>query len=162
TRDLAERRQLREQMDRAAPLLESAGELRDADKFTRRAYELLASSATREAFDVGKEPPRIRDAYGPTPFAQNCLLARRLIEAGVPTVTVYSIGNRDWDTHGKNFHHLKTELLPTMDQGVSALLKDLLSRGMLDDTLVVWMGDMGRTPRINKDAGRDHWSFCYS
>jgi uncharacterized protein (DUF1501 family) len=72
------------------------------------------------------------------------------------------VGNRDWDTHGNNFASLKNTLLPPMDQGVSALLEDLKSRGLLEDTLVLWMGDMGRTPRINKDAGRDHWSFCYS
>ena len=83
-------------------------------------------------------------------FAQNCLLARRLVEAGVPLVTVYSFGNRDWDTHGDNFQALKNTLLPPTDRGVSALLEDLDSRGLLDETLVVWMGDMGRTPRINK------------
>jgi uncharacterized protein (DUF1501 family) len=77
-------------------------------------------------------------------------------------VTVYSFGNRDWDTHGGNFAALKNTLLPPMDQGVTALLKDLASRGLLEQTLVIWMGDMGRTPRINKDAGRDHWSFCFS
>src|SRR5207247_6698373 len=87
---------------------------------------------------------------------------RRRVEAGVPMVTVYSFGNRDWDTHGKNFTTLKDTLLPPTDQGVAALLDDLQSRGLLDETLVVWMGDMGRTPRVNKEAGRDHWSFCYS
>jgi uncharacterized protein (DUF1501 family) len=100
--------------------------------------------------------------YGPTPFGQNCLLARRLVEVGVPMVTVYSVGNRDWDTHGANFSSLKNTLLPPMDHGLSALLKDLSDRGLLEETLVVWMGDMGRTPRINGGAGRDHWSFCYS
>ena len=77
-------------------------------------------------------------------------------------VTVYSAGNRDWDTHGNNFQTLKYTLLPPMDRGFSALVEDLHSRGLLDNTLVVWMGDMGRTPRINREAGRDHWSFCYS
>ena len=99
---------------------------------------------------------------GPSPVAQNCLLARRLVEAGVPLVTVYSVDNRDWDTHGANFPTLKNTLLPATDRAVSALLTDLPSRGLLDETLVVWMGDMGRTPRINGGAGRDHWSFCYS
>src|SRR5262249_34313136 len=94
--------------------------------------------------------------------AQNCLLARRLVEAGVPMVTVYSVGNRDWDTHGGNFPALKNTLLPPTDRAVSALLNDLQGRGLLDETLVVWMGDMGRTPRVNNGAGRDHWSFCYS
>jgi len=108
------------------------------------------------------EPPQVRDFYGPSPFARNCLLARRLIEAGVPLVTVYSFPNRDWDTHSANFSNLKNTLLPPTDHGLTALLEDLSNRGLLDDTLVVWMSDMGRTPRINREAGRDHWSFCYS
>jgi hypothetical protein len=156
------RRRLLEQMTRAAPALEATASMRNLDDCTRRAYELLASPASRDAFDLAREPQKVRDAYGPAPFAQNCLLARRLVEAGVPMVTVYSYGNRDWDTHGANFTTLKNALLPTTDQGMSALLKDLDDRGLLNETLVVWMGDMGRTPRINKDAGRDHWSFCYS
>jgi hypothetical protein len=161
-RRLAERRRLLEQMGRAAPALADTAGLRNLDGFTRRAYELLASAASRHAFDLTREPPKVRDGYGPTPFAQNCLLARRLVEAGVPLVTVYSFGNRDWDTHADNFRLLKNTLLPPTDQGVSALLTDLEARGLLEQTLVVWMGDMGRTPRINKGAGRDHWSFCYS
>jgi hypothetical protein len=161
-RRLGRRRQLLEQMDHVAPHLETTAATRSLDGFTRRAYELLASQASRQAFDLTREPRKVREAYGPTPFAQNCLLARRLVEAGVPLVTVYSFGNRDWDTHAGNFSALKNTLLPTTDQGVSALLRDLGQRGLLGETLVVWMGDMGRTPRINKDAGRDHWSFCYS
>jgi hypothetical protein len=161
-RRLTDRRQLLEQINRAAPALEATAGMRNLDGFSRRAYELLASPASRDAFDLAKEPDRVRDAYGSTSFAQSCLLARRLVEAGVPLVTVNSVGNRDWDTHGGNFNSLKNTLLPVMDQGVSALLRDLHTRGLLDETLVVWMGDMGRTPRINKDAGRDHWSFCYS
>jgi hypothetical protein len=162
SRQIGGRRRLLDQIDRAAPALEATTGMRNLDQFTRRAYELLASPDSRNAFDVAKEAPRVRDAYGPSPFGQNCLLARRLVEAGIPMVTVYSFGNRDWDTHGDNFKSLKNTLLPTTDQGVSALLKDLDSRGLLDETLVVWMGDMGRTPRINKGAGRDHWSFCFS
>jgi hypothetical protein len=156
------RRRLVEEMNRLAPALEATANMRNLDDSSRRAYVLLSSSATRDAFDLTREPPRIRDAYGSTHFGQNCLLARRLVEAGVPMVTLYSFGNRDWDTHGKNFSLLKDTLLPPLDQGMSALLRDLTDRGLLEDTLVVWMGDMGRTPRINRDAGRDHWSFCYS
>jgi hypothetical protein len=159
---LDDRRRLLDRVNRAAPLLEATASVRNQDDSTRRAFGLLSSSATREAFDLAKEPNRVRDRYGPTPFAQNCLLARRLVEAGVPMVTVYSFGNRDWDTHGSNFAQLKSTLLPPTDQGLSALLEDLDARGRLDDTLVIWMGDMGRTPRINNAAGRDHWSFCYS
>jgi hypothetical protein len=153
---------LLDQVTRAAPALEATASMRDLDDYTRRAFELLSSPASRDAFNLASESQRVRDFYGPIPFAQNCLLARRLVEAGVPLVTVYSVGNRDWDTHDGNFRSLRSPLLPTMDRGVSALLEDLDSRGLLDETLVVWMGDMGRTPRINGGAGRDHWSFCYS
>ncbi len=156
------RRQLREQINQAAPAFDALAGGDNLDAFARRAYALLASPACRDAFDVAKEPEKVREAYGPAAFGQSCLLARRLVEAGVPMVTVYSFGNRDWDTHGGNFATLKNTLLPPTDRGVPALLTDLESRGLLDETLVVWMGDMGRTPRINKDAGRDHWSFCYS
>jgi hypothetical protein len=161
-RDLDNRRQLRERLSQVAPALEHTAGMRNLDSFSRRAFELLSSSASRNAFDLAREPQPIRDAYGPTPFGQSCLLARRLVEAGVPLITVYSAGNRDWDTHGDNFRLLKNVLLPPTDQAVAALVNDLQHRGMLDDTLVVWMGDMGRTPRINAGAGRDHWSFCYS
>jgi uncharacterized protein (DUF1501 family) len=162
TSKLAGRRQLLDQLDRAAPVLEATAGMRNLDGFTRQAYELLASPANRDAFDLAREPQKVREFYGPTAFAQNCLLARRLVEAGVPMITVYSVGNRDWDTHSTNFRSLKETLLPPMDQGVTSLLEDLDGRGLLKDTLVVWMGDMGRTPRINGGAGRDHWSFCYS
>lgn len=160
--DLNGRRTLLDRMNRVAPSLQSAAEPRTLDDASRRAYELLSTSATREAFDLSQEPQKIRDAYGTDPFARNCLLARRLVEAGVPLTTIFSVGNREWDTHGNNFNELKRALAPQMDRGFSVLLADLDARGLLDETLVVWMGDMGRTPKINKDAGRDHWSFCYS
>lgn len=159
---LDHRHRLLDEMTRLAPALEKTASLRHLDESVRKAHELLASSASRDAFDLEREPPKVRDFYGSTPFSQNCLLARRLVEAGVPMITVYSWGNRDWDTHGDNFRHLKDTLLPGTDRAVSALLEDLRLRGLLDETLVVWMGDMGRTPRINPSAGRDHWSFCYS
>ncbi|QJX00322.1 DUF1501 domain-containing protein [Frigoriglobus tundricola] len=160
--DLTGRRTLLEHMNRSARGLHTAAEARTLEDASRRAYELLSTSATREAFDVAREPQKVRDAYGSDPFARNCLLARRLVEAGVPLTTLYSVGNRDWDTHGGNFRDLKGTLAPQMDRGFSALLSDLDARGLLDETLVVWMGDMGRTPKVNRDAGRDHWSFCYS
>ena len=159
---LGQRRALLEQVSRAGPALEATAGTRDLDDCTRKAYTLLASPAGRDAFDLAKEPEKVRGRYGETFFGQNCLLARRLVEAGVPLVTVYSFGNRDWDTHGANFSTLKNTLLPPEDQGFSALLGDLSDRGLLDETLVVWMSEMGRTPRINGGAGRDHWSFCYS
>jgi hypothetical protein len=161
-RELSGRQHLLERLNSAAPGTLSTSESRNLESASRRAYELLGSTATRDAFDVSREPGKLLDRYGPTPFARNCLLSRRLVEAGVPLVTVYSVGNRDWDTHDNNFNQLKNTLLPTMDRGVSELLKDLDDRGLLEDTLVVWMGDMGRTPRVNRNAGRDHWSFCYS
>jgi hypothetical protein len=158
----AGRRRLLDQVNRATASLEATASMRNLDAATRRAYELLASPASRDAFDLAGEPTRVRDSYGPGGFSQNYLLARRLVEAGVPMVTVYSAGNRDWDTHDNNFRSLKNTLLPGLDWGLSALLSDLEARGLLDETLVVWMSDMGRTPLINKAAGRDHWSFCYS
>jgi hypothetical protein len=159
---LDRRRQFLEQIARAAPTLETTFNVRAVDGYTQKAFELLSSQASRDAFDLTKEPAPVLEAYGPTPFARSCLLARRLVEAGVPMVTLNSVGNRDWDTHGNNFEELKTKLLPVADRGVSALLADLESRGLLESTLVVWMGEMGRTPLINKGAGRDHWSFCFS
>jgi Protein of unknown function (DUF1501) len=162
SRRLDGRRRLLHQLSRVAPALEATAGMRALDGDTRKAFGLLATPASRAAFDLATEPQKVRDFYGPTAFAQNCLLARRLVEAGVPLVTVYSVGNRDWDTHGDNFKSLKSTLLPATDRGVSALLEDLDRRGLLEETLVVWMGDMGRTPRINAAAGRDHWSFCYS
>jgi hypothetical protein len=156
------RRHLLDRLNQAAPALEATAGMRNLDDASRRAYELLSSTTTRDAFDLGREPARVRERYGPLAFSQNCLLSRRLVEAGVPMVTLYSVGNRDWDTHGDNFNLLKNQLLPPMDVGISALLEDLEGRGLLDETLVIWMGDMGRTPHINKGAGRDHWSFCYS
>src|SRR5262249_13246053 len=107
---LGGRRQLLGQMDRAAPALTASDGMRNLDGFTRRAFELLASPASRDAFDLAREPQRVRDLYGPAPFAQSCLLARRLVEAGVPLVTVYSFGDRDWDTHDRNFPTLRDKL----------------------------------------------------
>jgi hypothetical protein len=159
---LGGRRNLLDKMNRAAPALEATAATRNLDGFTRRAFELLSSTATRQAFDLASEPRLIRETYGPTHFAQNCLMARRLVEAGVPLITVYSVGNRDWDTHSTNFPTLKNTLLPPTDRGLSVLLDDLHQRGLLEQTLVVWMSEMGRTPHINKAGGRDHWSFCYS
>jgi len=159
---LRRRQELLQRTSDFTPMVEDTAATRNVDRFTRRAFELLSSRATREAFHIDSEPRRVRDQYGPGAFGQNCLLARRLVEAGVPMVTLYSFANRDWDTHGNNFNNLKNTLLPPTDRGLSTLLDDLDNRGMLDETLVVWMGDMGRTPRINRDAGRDHWSFCYS
>jgi hypothetical protein len=133
----------------------------------RQAFDLLASSRARHAFEVAAEPPRVRDRYGRTKFGQSVLLARRLVEAGVPLVRVNwsrlagALNNGHWDTHSRNTDGLK-QLMPIMDAAYSALLEDLDTRGLLDETLVVWMAEFGRTPRLNGAAGRDHWGFVFS
>jgi uncharacterized protein (DUF1501 family) len=124
------------------------------DVFYEKAHALLTSPAAKKAFDVAAEPANVRDRYGRTTFGQSCLLARRLIEAGVQFVTVTDDG---WDSHADNFRTLKKKL-PVLDKAYSALLEDLGGRGLLDSTLVAWFGDFGRTPRVNNQAGRDHWA----
>ena len=122
--------------------------------FQEKAFELMTSDATKAAFDINSEPDAVRERYGRNMLGQSCLMARRLIEAGVSCAFVNHI---DWDTHYNNFHVLKNELLPKLDAAMSSLLTDLDERGMLDSTMVLVTGEFGRTPRINKDAGRDHW-----
>jgi hypothetical protein len=129
------------------------------DRFYERAYNLITSPIAKKAFDLGQEPDKLRDEYGRHRFGQSCLLARRLVEAGVQFVTINMTG---WDTHENNFQSLKKSRLPELDQGYAALLKDLHDRGMLDHTLVVWMGEFGRTPKVNASAGRDHWPQAMS
>jgi uncharacterized protein (DUF1501 family) len=125
------------------------------DVFYERAHALITSPAAKRAFDMDQEPGRVRDMYGRNTLGQSMLLARRLIEAGVHFVTITDGG---WDTHTNNFRSLKDRLLPRLDRGYAALLQDLHQRGLLDNTLVVWFGDFGRTPKVNPSAGRDHWS----
>ncbi len=127
------------------------------------AFDLLTSPRARQAFDLSKESPRTRDRYGRDLFGSSTLLARRLVEAGVSFVTVHTEaaqGNGHWDTHSNNFRMLKNILLPYLDRAVSALIDDLRDSGRLDRTLVVVTGDMGRTPKVNASAGRDHWPQC--
>jgi hypothetical protein len=148
--------------------------LEQLDRSQQRAYALLTSHATRRAFDLAQENPRRRERYGRHKYGQSLLLARRLVEAGVRLVTVYWGGRVNnplphWDTHFNNNRRLKEELLPPFDQCFSAFLEDLDERGLLRETLVVCMGEFGRTPRFGQftgngvDAsGRDHWAQCYS
>jgi hypothetical protein len=137
--------------------------VRGAEEHHARALSLLTSRATQQALEVQRESDRVRDRYGRTTYGQSVLLARRLVEAGVRFITVYySPGIGGWDTHKDNFTTLKTSRLPNTDTAVAALLEDLHERGLLDETLVVWLGEFGRTPKINKDAGRDHWPQCYT
>ncbi len=125
------------------------------DTFYDRAHSLITSPAAKRAFDLEQESDRMRDLYGRNQLGQSCLLARRLIESGVHFVTVTDGG---WDTHQNNFRSLKDRLLPRLDRAYSALVQDLAQRGMLENTLVVWFGDFGRTPKVNPSAGRDHWA----
>jgi hypothetical protein len=137
---------------------------RDMSGFQARAFDLLSSAAARQAFCLDREPHVVRDSYGRNIYGQSVLLARRLIEAGTRVVCISWApdANATWDTHGDNFNRLKNELLPQLDAAVSSLLADLNERGRLQRTLVVVMGEFGRSPRINKAAGRDHWNYCYS
>ena len=137
-----------------------------------RAYELLATPEGRRAFDLTSEDPRTRGRYGRTQFGQSCLLARRLVEAEVPYIQVNwskwveNIYDQrtdfGWDTHWLNFEHMADHHGPIFDRAASALLDDLRDRGLLESTLVVAMGEFGRTPRISASGGRDHWPRCYS
>jgi hypothetical protein len=168
------RRQLQQLVDQQAGLLERSLEAKGFDDYYEKAIAMLTSEKVRSAFDLEREPEQLRDKYGRTTYGQSCLLARRLVEAGVKFVTVYfsnSIGGQridggGWDTHGFNdtrmyeivdkYHH------PMTDQTLPTLLDDLEDRGLLDDTLVLWMGEFGRTPRINQNISRDHWPQCYT
>jgi hypothetical protein len=135
------------------------------EAFRRSAGRLVHSSGGQDLFVLEKEPVALRERYGSHRFGQSLLLARRLVEGGVSMVGVHFnfMSKCDgWDTHAKNFECLKGELLPLLDQGLSALLDDLHQRGRLDETLVVCLGEFGRTPRINSNAGRDHWGACAS
>ena len=119
----------------------------------------MTSSAAKAAFDIHVEPDALRDEYGRNSLGQGCLMARRLVEAGVRCVT---IDHSNWDTHADNFGTLKKSLLPALDAAMATLFRDLADRGLLERTLVVVSGEFGRTPRINKDAGRDHWGPAFT
>ena len=127
--------------------------------FQEKAFELMTSKEAKAAFDIAAEPEKLRSAYGRHSLGQCCLMARRLVEAGVRCVT---IDHSNWDTHDNNFGVLKKTLLPQFDTAISMLFRDLADRGMLDSTLVVVTGEFGRTPRINKNAGRDHWGPAFT
>jgi hypothetical protein len=143
------------EVDKHHKQVEESTTVKARDSFYEKAHGLITSPKAKKAFDLAAEPDRVRDLYGRTTLGQSCLLARRLIEAGVHFVTVTDGG---WDTHQNNFKSLKERKLPVLDRAYSGLLQDLHSRGLLDNTLVVWFGDFGRTPKINPSAGRDHWA----
>jgi hypothetical protein len=171
---LARRREVQRMVDRQAKLLDYSAEARGFDDYYGRAINMLTSDQVRKAFDLSAEPEDVREKYGRTPYAQSCLLARRLVESGVKFVTVYfsnSIGGRSteeggWDTHGfdgtRMYPIIEKYHLPITEHTLPVLLDDLDERGLLKDTLVVWMGEFGRTPKINAAASRDHWPDCYT
>jgi len=150
------------EVDRQLVGLERSRDFTTMDHFQRKAIELLTSSRARAAFDVSREPDEVRRTYGTSLFGTSLLVARRLVEAGVTFVgvTTESRGAGHWDSHAKNFSMLKTFNLPNLDEIGAALIEDLNRRGLLETTLVVIMGEMGRAPRINGQAGRDHWPQC--
>lgn len=154
--ELADRDKLLAGFDRGFKALDKSADLADGlDAFHRQALEILRSDKTRNAFDLEAESKALRERYGMNGFGQGALAARRLVEAGVRFVTI-SLGG--WDTHGKNFEALSKRLLPQLDQTLSALVGDLADRGQLGHTVVYCAGEFGRTPKINKNAGRDHWA----
>jgi hypothetical protein len=179
---MAARRQLKETLDDSRPRLNGDPLAVDMNRLYRRAYDFLCSPRCREAFELHRETPAVRERYGMYRSGQACLLARRLVEAGVPWITVmFNHSNRGqdlapadtdlygWDTHNDIFEALKVHLLPRFDLSFSALVEDLDRRGLLDETLVVCMGEFGRAPRValeprfaGSTPGRKHWSSVYS
>ena len=158
---LDDRKRLLGQVDRFQESVESRAN-RDAQSvgvFQRKAFDLMTAPEAKRAFDIHAEPDKLRDEYGRNSLGQSCLMARRLVEAGVRCV---SIDHSNWDTHDNNFATLKRDLLPALDGAVSTLFRDLSERGMLERTLVLITGEFGRTPRINKNAGRDHWGPAFT
>ncbi len=157
---LEHRKQLLHDLDTIRRDIDTKGDLEGLDTFYRDGLEMVTNTKAQQAFDVNKEPVRLRDRYGRNDLGQCCLLARRLVEAGVTFVTVQAGGG--WDTHSNNFTELKRRLLPQFDMAVAGLVEDLHDRGLQNDVLVMAMGEFGRTPKINKDAGRDHWPGAMS
>ena len=172
-----DRRSLLAQLDRQKRMMEADLDAQAAKANYQRAFDLLSRPEVTTAFDVSREPMPLRERYGMNIHGQSVLQARRLIEAGVPLVTVFwpndGITNVSvyWDTHSRNFIDLKDRLCPVTDRAFSALLDDLDARGMLDETLILWTGEMGRTPRVGQSVvggagagkdGRDHWPHCFT
>jgi hypothetical protein len=153
--ELNDRNRLLEKFDDGFKQLDKSDLAAGLDKFQEQALEILRSNKTKVAFDMSKEPESLKQQYGANPFGQSAMAARRLIEAGVRFVT---IGTGGWDTHSNNFQSLKTRLLPQLDQTLAALIADLDEKGLLDRTVVYCAGEFGRTPKVNRTSGRDHWA----
>ncbi len=163
---LRRRRDYLQALDSFSRRVESAAPADGAPKSFEAAYRLVTSPAAKEAFDLSRESGQTRERYGPRTIGQSCLLARRLVERGVPFVTVTDAG---WDTHDDIYNRLKEGFtggtvgkVPVLDQGLAALIEDLAQRGLLEETLVLVMGEFGRTPKINTAGGRDHWPRVFS
>ena len=164
------RKGLLQQLDDQVRVAETQNALKGFDRTQQRAFQVLTSSKMRAAFDLAGEDPKLLERYGRTLFGHSTLIGRRLVEAGVRFVNVtwdlfwdrVQIDYDAWDTHTRNFPILKHNKLPGLDLTYTALLEDLDQRGLLDETLVVVMSEMGRTPKINGNGGRDHWTHCYS
>ena len=170
---LHDRREIQQLINRQVSQLEQSSAARGLDAYYEKTLGMLNSSKVRDAFNLAAEPQSVRDKYGRTTYGQSCLLARRLVESGVKFVNVYfsnNIGGRrnegGWDTHGfdntRMYPILSEYQLPLTDQTLPTLITDLKERGLFDDTLIVWMGEFGRTPRINDNISRDHWPQCYT
>jgi hypothetical protein len=168
---LASRQKLLEQFDRLGDRLDKSKSFDRLDQFYQQAFSLLTATESRRVFDLDREPDKLRRKYGRFRFGQCCLLARRLVEADVRFVQVNwsshvepveDTGDGGWDMHDRNFQQLQDRHSWMLDQAMSALLDDLDERGLLDETVVVAIGEFGRTPKINGKAGRDHWNQCYS
>jgi hypothetical protein len=157
---LGRRRELLKDLDNIRRDIDARGDIEGLDTFYREGLEMVTDTKAQRAFDVQREPAPLRERYGRNDLGQCCLLARRLVEAGVTYVTVQAGGG--WDTHGDNFKQLKNNLLPKYDQALAALVSDLCDRGLDKEVLVMTMGEFGRTPRINGGAGRDHWPGAMS
>lgn len=158
---LENRRSLLGELNRQQRSMESAAESLRMSNDQQLAFSILTSSRLAQAFQLDRESDTVRDRYGRNTTGQSLLLARRLIEVGVPVVQT-NIGRvQNWDNHGDIFNALKKRLLPPLDQGVAALLDDLSASGRLEDTLVMMLGEFGRTPQINPGRGRDHWGPCF-
>ena len=157
---LGRRRELLNSVDTIRRDIDVRGDIVGIDKFYRDALEMITSDKALRAFDIHREDPRLREKYGRNDLGQSCLLARRLVEAGVTFVTIQAGGG--WDTHSDNFAQLKNGLLPKYDRAVASLASDLAARGLDKKVLIMTFGEFGRTPRINPTAGRDHWPGAMS
>ncbi|MGY8730525.1 MAG: DUF1501 domain-containing protein [Pirellulales bacterium] len=157
---LGRRRDLLGSLDLIRRDLDLDGDIKGLDSFYRDGLEMVTNDKAIKAFDINREDNKVRESYGRNDLGQSCLLARRLVEAGVTFVAIQAGGG--WDTHGDNFKQLKDNLLPKYDQAVAALVQDLHDRGMDEDVLVISFGEFGRTPKINAGSGRDHWPGAMS